>query len=364
MFAFVLTFVVTNLLFSLAVWSVEARADVGRSFSRMELFIYSLGVGPALTSLLLYFLLLTFPSRSYGFYLGAVTGFFIALMFIGRKQVRSAWSEAVRLSLSAMRRWVGATPFRRWAMVLALVSSLILIAAGGYVFVTKVLARPVMTHDALRYGAMGEVLFKVKSMEPVRYQYVPGLGLPNFTYHAPSFPLLRTWELMVSSWIRPGSPATADMYFKSLNPYYGLLILLCQFYWLSRRSLALAFLGSAALFSGMGILHLLISFHLDGLRIFLLSVEWLFFAYALKQRDSFSLVLFGVFAGLASFAHGLGMILTAVTCAAFFLFLEAPLFVRVRRSVTLTVLTLGFGGWYYVLDVLYGKGWIFQYRLK
>ena len=91
MIAFLLKFTLTNILFSLVIGLVLVKLNKdGKSYkkySNFELLLYSLGLGPIFTVLILYFLLMLTPGYSNLFYLAAVLLIYLVLLIWGRKSI-------------------------------------------------------------------------------------------------------------------------------------------------------------------------------------------------------------------------------------------------------------------------------------
>jgi hypothetical protein len=69
MFLFIFKFFITNIVFSVILCSLFTRFNESGRYSNSELLLYSLGLGPAFTALLLYYSFLILPHRSNIFYL-------------------------------------------------------------------------------------------------------------------------------------------------------------------------------------------------------------------------------------------------------------------------------------------------------
>lgn len=85
---FYFKFIVTNILFSVIIGAVLVRHNRGPRESGApwiwETMLYALGLGPAFTVLLLYFLMLLLPRQGNMFYLMAVILGFAVLAILGR----------------------------------------------------------------------------------------------------------------------------------------------------------------------------------------------------------------------------------------------------------------------------------------
>ena len=152
--------------------------------------------------------------------------------------------------------------------------------------------------------------------------------------------------------------AEKDLYYKSISTYYGLLIISLLIFWLSKESKYLALLGVFAILSGVTFFKTLIIQHLDSYRIFFLIISWIFLAYSIEKRDFFAFFLLGVFSGFAAFAHTIGAVLVGFNCLAIFIFIKGNLRYKLAKTTLIAVLTVTFGWFHYILDIIWGYGWI------
>ncbi len=408
MIEFIVKFFFTGILFSLATGSFLVSRDKGRTCSPGELYLYSLGLGPVLTVLLLYYMLMLIGGGPVWFYVSLVTITFGLLLFAGR--------SALPLTIGAAKSFAGHTRdrFRQisgparvervlyWTLVFALLAAFLVI------FTANTLQLPIDGHDVLVYGNTGKIYYHEKT---VAYRD-DLLDRDNGFYFAgspkPSFSLLYTWELMLNDLFRPGpdpkksSPAPGvenrDIFFRAISAYYGLLIICLTFFWLYRKNRYLALLGILVLLSGMQFFRVLFHLHLDSYRIYFLLLSWIFLAYALSKPGSthtpptpgapvekeakkgiflrrlpsffqclpqrlvpgltaeeyFAFFLLGAFSGLTAFTHIVGIAVAGFNALAFLLFQEKNLKQRIINTLWLLFLILAFGGSHYLLDALIG----------
>jgi len=231
---------------------------------------------------------------------------------------------------------------------------LILLSIFLFLYLANTLQTPLDGTDALRYGTLGKIIFKEKSLEYRWIHLYPKTGFYYYMNHAPSFSLLLTWEKIVDSFFS----TEKDLYYKSISTYYALLILGIMFFWLCRKNKYLALLGIFSLLSGYAFFHTLITQHLDSYRIFFLFVSWIFLAYAIEKKDSLSFLLLGVFSGFAAFSHTIGAVLVVFNCLAVFIFLKGNLKYKLTKTTFVTITIIVFGWFHYILDIIWGYGWI------
>lgn len=351
---FFLTFVLTNIVFSLLAASVLVVWNGQKRYSDGELLLYALGLGPAFTTLLLYYFLLLIPSRSNSLYFIVVCAAYGLIALIGRRGAVRLWKDArgsIRYRINRFR----AQPVRRRVLGAGIAASSIIILTVLFCLLFRMISRaPLDGHDILGYGVMGKIFFAERSINPFWHSVHTPTGFIFESLHAPSFPLLLTWEKFLTAMFGVDS----DLYFRSISAWYVLLILALQFCWFSKVSKGLALFGVVALASSPLFFVNLVSYHLDSFRIFLLIVSWIWLAYAIRNNDPLSLVLFGICSGLAGFAHSIGVIIAGINCLALFLFLKDSWIKRIGKTLFALGLVMVCGGLHYVIGTFWGRGWI------
>jgi len=355
LFSLIFKIIITNLLFSVSICSLLMRFNEDRRHSNTELLLYSLGVGPAFTTLLLYYSLLIIPHQSNLFYLLFVLFIYLLLALGGAKSFKPLYYN-IRQSFKDLFCSINKSMYARIEFAFFISIIIILLTGYFYIYLTRLLPQPLAGHDILGYATMGRILFEEKSLGPVWNERFAESGFLYFTSHAPSFPLLLTWEKFLNSFFCTSS----DLYLRSVSTYYGLLILGVQFYWTAKKSRWLGLLAAFALMSGLGFSIGFLFKHLDTYRIFFLIMSWIYLAYTIKEKDFLSVLLFGIFSGFAAFCHRIGMILVGFNCFALFLFIDASLKKRLLKTCFVIMVLLLFGGAHYILDTFWGKGWLFE----
>ncbi len=369
MIAFLLKFTLTNILFSLVIGLVLVKFNKdGKSYekySNLELLLYSLGLGPIFTVLILYFLLMLTPGHSNLFYLVLVSLVYLLLLLWGRKSVSLLFAEIkgyFKLSIKKFRTLHSLKKIERVLFVLFL---LILLMGFLFLYLNNTLQTPLEGHDILVYGNIGKIYYQEKAVTYSSNIYNKENGFFFSGSPKPSFSLLLTWEMILNGCFPRGEGAgqTQDMafdtYFKSISAYYGLLILFLIFFWLCRKNRYLALLGIVVSLSGLRFFLMLVNFHMDSFRLFFLLLSWIFLAYSIKKRDHFSLFLLGAFSGFTAFTHLIGVVVAIINCMALFIFLERPFKERALKTAVLFLLVLVFGGIHYLLEAFYGAKWGF-----
>lgn len=355
---FALQFLVTNILFSVLIALCLIRLDKKCDHSGPRLLLYSLGLGPIVTTLLLYYLFLFVPGKSDVFYLIVVGFVYGGLAVVGRRQWRRLGGEFRDILKKNRLRYAGlnaAAKMGTAAFVLVLTAALALFL---FIFLTRTIHIPLDDSDALQHGTLGKILYREKSLE---YRWVkpdPKTGFYQTINSAPSFSLLLTWDKMTAGLFK----VDQDVYFKSTSAYYALLILIGAVAGLARRSKAAALAAVIVLLSAFPFFITLFQQHLDSFRIYFLLASWICLAFLIEKDDLLSFVLFGLFTGFASFAHTIGAICAIFNVAAYLLFVRRAWPDRLRKTCILVGFVFAFGWIHYLLDIVWGLGWIVFYR--
>lgn len=343
--AFLLVFLLSNLLLStgISLWLSKKNTEI--AYSNTELWLYCLGLGPALTSLIIYFSFLLLPGQASFFYIVMVCACIAALFFSSRKQIRPIGSMYAKSMLQTIQKADRYT--------VAFFSFLLVFIA----YVTyKTISVPITGHDTLEYALFAKALFGDKAIHYAAFHHFPDTGFYFVGLHGFSFPLLATWERLVNSLFL----IDTDFYFRSITAYYSILLLGVCFYWLRKLSSMYAITGILLMICCFGYFSLLTSYHLDTYRILLLVVSWIFFVHAVRFGDMLSISLFGIFSGAQSFIHSLGFILALAALGILFFLLKDTLLQRFKKTIWAGILILLFGGIHYLIDIFWGTGWIFN----
>lgn len=370
---FYIKFLLTDILFSLAAGLALVRFNKEggsfKKFSNAELLFYSLGIGPVLTVLVLYFLLLLFPGHGDLFYFICVFVVYLLLVVLGRKSFPVLRAELTAYVRAAAAHFRGNKRLKKVERIVFVLLLIVLLAVFLSYYLGNTLQTPLDGHDILTYGNIGKIYYQQKSINYSKNILDEKSGFYFPGSPKPSFSLLLTWEMMVNHLFRPGSsgggqaPDSAfDKYFKSISAYYGLLLLALVFYWIYRGTgnKYVSLLGILVMLSGLRFFLVLINYHLDSYRVFFLLLSWVFLAYSIKRRDGFSLFLLGMFSGFAAFSHLIGAVVAGFNCLTLVIFLERPIKERLWKTAVVCLLVLLFGGIHYLLEALSGAQWGFM----
>lgn len=350
--SFLLLFFLTNIFFSVVICSVFLKFKSNKN-SPKELLLYSLAAGPALTSILLYYLLLLMPGLPYFFYIGAILVFFGGLAFFSRRNV----PIPIHIVTDYISKWkfINKSTSDKWDRYYPL---LFFISIAYYMVlgIKNVVIKPITGHDMLEYAIQGKIFYQNCL---IKYQQHIFDAASNFYYvglHGYGFPLLATWERIFTHYFG----INTDYYFRSVTVYYGLIILLVVYYWLNKRDKYIALAGVIALYMSYGFIIAVSEFHIDTFRISLFTITFICFAKTIKDNTWFAFFSFGLFGGLQAFSHSLGAILIIVELGLLLFFIKTNLADRILKLGFTTIIILLFGGIHYILDVFFGTGWIFQ----
>lgn len=349
-------FLVTYVLFPACVWLFLLALDRRGNYPAMECLLYALGLAPALAALALYYALLMFPGGGPSAYVLTVGALFLVPGVIAAAPALRRFPAEGH---SALARF-DAMPLRVKA-VSALFWVLVLIPLAWFLwhYLKYAFWYPLNGHDVLEYACQGKFFFNERAIYPFYDSSFPGTGIVFASKHAPGFPLLLTWGRFYDAL---GRQSESDLFFRSIGVWYGFLILAVQAFWLSKLNRWLALLGIFAILGNSWFFAAIVTeHHLDTFRIFLLMLSWIWLARHIYDDDRLSLYIFGACAGLAAFAHSIGMVLVIISLSALFLFARGGIKARIYKAVAAALLALLFGGGHYLLDLFCGRHWVIGY---
>ncbi|WP_320045062.1 glycosyltransferase family 39 protein [uncultured Desulfobacter sp.] len=338
---FFFLFFVTNIFFSFILYSFLLRFNVENFVENKVLLLSSLGIGPIVVSLILYYSFLIAPNHSAQFYLTIVVFLYLVIAFCGCSHLKS--KKLVKSAKIAITIQNG---------------SLILIIGGMVFFYFKnILPTPLIGHDILNYAIVGEMIFKAKSLDPIWTRDFFNVGYTYKMTCAPAFSLLLTWEKIFNSTF---SGTQSDIYFRSVGAYYGWLIVSFQFYIVEKKNRWLAVFSCCALLTGLGFYQTLLIPHIDTFRIYFIVLSYYFLVSAVKKTDGLSIILFGIVSGFSTYSHRIGLVLSIINYGVFFVMQDNSLNKRIFNITIVSILLLVLGGSHYLIDLLLGQGYWIQ----
>jgi hypothetical protein len=355
---FVLKFFLTNIVFSLIIGALMIRFNKSGSGTVPELLLYSLGMGPVVTVLMLYYQFLIIPGHSNGFYLASVCLVFGGLTVLAAPGFKTI-GRHLKTGLKRFNFRQNPAPAAEilktvlyWVLIFSLLAGFLVLYMGN------TLQTPLEHHDALIYGNLGKYYYQHKQVKYERVMSPAGRGFVFQGSQKPSFSLLLTWEMMLNPETVRGKPEF-DMYFRSISGYYGLLLLAITFLWLYRKNRYLALLGVLVQLAALRFLSMLVDYHLDSYRIFFLLLSWIFMAKALESPHRFSHIMFGLLSGFAAFTHLIGLAAASINLTAYLLFVNARMKTRLLGTGAQVLLVLLGGGIHYLLELFFGAAFGF-----
>ncbi len=362
---FYLKFILTNILFSLIIGAVLLRYnrtnDPSGRPTVWEFMLYALGLGPALTVLLLYYLMLLLPAHGNAFYVVPVFLLYAILAVVGRKGFPILWTHITAFFSTTHTTWKAASLGQKIKDRLYVLVILCLLVAYAMGYFGTVAHNRLEGHDALIYGNFGKMYHQEKK---ISYAEVMRPATNGFLFQGspkPSFSLLLTWELMLNHTVLNKNQAEAfnktadfDAYYRSISGYYAFLIIALTGLWLYRKNRYLPFVGIVVLASGLNFFLMSADLHLDSIRIYFLLLSWIWLAYAIDRKDRFSLFLLAMFSGFSAFFHLIGLATALINGLAFLLFATDPWKKRAVQTGMFFLVMVLFGGIHYVLEGMYG----------
>ncbi len=334
---------VTNLVFGGVVAAFLLGCNDRLQLPPWPLALVGFGLGPFLVTVVLYYLLVLWHGVPHGV---ALVVPLLLMLFLGWR-AGEGWGRLV-----AMVRSLPSLFLRDASMWFFLLGSLFLLVIAMVLLVNK----PLVDHDVLEYGVQGRRFLHDKAIVYQRFQFDPSNGFHYVGLHGYSFPLLFTWEGLLGGI----TGLRSDLWVRGLTMWYGWLLV--AFCWSLLRSVDrwLAVAGGVVLAAPVGFLFLLTIYHLDSYRIFFFTATVGVFI-VLLQRPAFDrLLLFATLAGAVAFIHSVGAILVGMMFPVLLFVLGGPWGRRLRWLGMAVVVVLLMGGIHYVIDVLFGTGWIFQ----
>jgi hypothetical protein len=355
MIIFLLQFLLTNILFATIICTVFIRLNREKAYSNLELFLYALGLGPALTSLFLYYSLLFIPGFSHLFYFLIVLLGYSTLFAAGRKHFPTLWNELSFKISEFIQGWSQRSSRKKVELIIFTTVLLAFILSFLFLYFPTMFQAPLDGTDALKHAAFGKIYAAENSLA---YRWIrphPQTGFYFiFNNPGPSFSLLLTWEKISGSLFN----IDQDLYFKFISPYYAFLIIGVFLFWVSRKSKYLALLGLFALLFGFSFFQTLVTQHLDSYRILFLVLSWIFLANSVQKRDKLSFILLGIFSGFAAFTHTIGAIIVLFNFLALFIFLKGDLRYKWIKTRNVILLAVALGWFHYIIDIFWGYGWV------
>lgn len=343
---YLLTLVLTNLLFSTTICLFLLRYIKDSKTSVGNLFLYSLGLGPVMTSLLLYYFFLVIPGQTSVVYFVLVMFVYLLIFWFGRANTGMLYEDikgaVLKVKNDSLKYF--------WFVVIAVVAYV-----GFWQFF--VANFPILGHDILVYAVQGDVFYKDKSIEYKEHRYDEESKYYYVGKHGFTFPLLGTWGRITNDL----AGTENDFYFRSVSGYYFFLLTFTFFVWLTRMTSRLVgVLGSLVYLATPGIYMMALYYHIDTARIYFLLLFIMFILEMIKGGGWLDILMAGILGGFAVSIHSISGVLVALSLFAGIFFLKGHFLKRFRKVFLIGCLILLFGGIHYCIDIVWGTGWLFN----
>lgn len=301
-----------------------------------------IGLSPYIVSLILYYLLIFFCQKSELFYLAVLFCFFSFLVVVFNRKILNFFKNL----------FIHQYKSKFFILLFSFIFIIGTIIIGNYIQ-----KKPFIDHDMLEYAVQGKIFSEQKCIKYQKHNYHTPSGFYFVSLHGYSAPLLKTFEIF-SNKILPSK----DLLFRSLNIIFGFLFLILFFTIISHfTSSTFALIASVALFLNYGFIVILSQFHIDTYRLFFFSLSlYLMYNFLINSTSNISF-LWGSILGAQSNIHSIGFILALMQIVITFFFLKKPIKQRILLTSSTSLFTFLFGAIHYVLDILLGTGWIFNF---
>lgn len=318
--------------------------------------LYSLGIGPGLSTLFLYYLLVLLPGFSSYFYIAFLLLINIIIYITNYKSIIDYFKVIKRIFFQIVSIFNFKISLKDYLFQThnLFIIILLIVSFGG---LNILLFNLMPGHDFFEYMVQGKYFFENKSINYVEHHYNFKTGFYYVGLHGWSFPLHSTIELMFDDIFYFGY----HLYFKSLTLIYGLLIL-SIIYLLVKRYTDIFYSLSVViiLLLTKGFIVSIYYFHIDSYRIYFFILSFILIISYLNKPSLNTLITLSIVSGISSFSHSLGVFICIIFFLVLLLFCNSRTNIKARNISLFIVLLLLFGGIHYVIDVFYGTGWIIK----
>lgn len=264
--------------------------------NRAELAILSLGIGPIIISLSIYFGFLIFPTHKPWLYLFLVIFVLTIALALAYKQIKITLKEIIIFIKSIPSK------FKKQPIEI-IIFSIISILIGLYIFIQSV-GYPIVSHDGSVYAFHGKYLYHEKNLNnyPMSVSDV-ATGAYTPLQHPPAMALIYTWF-----YIGQGHDSS-DVLARTVSPVYTFyLIALLWFVLKKRLNVRSAFFGVLMILSTPIFIWQAYENSIDTLRIFFIFSSFIFLEKYLHEKNVKTAILVGLSAGLALYVHVTGLL--------------------------------------------------------
>jgi hypothetical protein len=339
---FLEVFLLTQVVFGGIVGAFLVRVIAPAGVPDWALVVLGVGLAPSLVSLLLYYLLWWWPGLSHLAVLVAVFAMFAALAWAAGR----GWGCYPRLfrKLSAL-----ATDRSMWLYALCTV---------GFMVLTVVLlvSQGLTEHDILEYGTQGGIFLREMAIHYQPHHYDSDTGFYYVALHGFSFPLLFTWEGLLSA----HAAQLDDPWVRSLTPFHAWLSVSLLWGVVRRVDRWVAVWTTLAFGGSMGFFFLATVYHLDAIRIFLFMASTALLAAAVYRPNITTVGLLGWVCSAGAGFHSLGAIVGVMFGGLLLFTVPGRWKAKLAATTMFYAVFLVGGGIHYLMDVLFGTGWVFK----
>lgn len=347
-FSFLSIFLLTNIIFSAIIYLLIISflpkiKNIDKN--NFLLIIASLGLSPALTSLILNYIILFFPHYSTLFYFSFILLIFLIPFFWIFKKIKK-----IKIYVNELFIYIKS--------ISNIIRIFLLLFLSIYIFiwVAHFINNPITDNDTFQYASWGKTIFRQKEIKFQKYNFDQNTKFYFQAEHGLSYPLLKTWNNIVNKFFNTNN----DFYFRSITGYYLLLIFLTIFiilYSLNRKFASWLLLIYLLIPVN---LYLFNDISLDSYRIFFFLLATVFFIRLIRGKDYLSLIIFSVTSGLAANIHSISAVIIPFYIVVYIIFyFRDKKFIK--KIILIICLLFAFGYFHYTFDAIYGSGWIFKY---
>jgi hypothetical protein len=366
---FVLLSCITYVFFSVAIANLVFKIDTNNLIPASLKIVFSFGLAPFITTLLLHYLLWIFPFQSAIFYVGiiftvfslvflySINGFPKFLAFVKEKIIFVYNTNFKSKEIAIINNRFFRVYFNKQGINFENIFIIIIFLIACFYWLLQIIGTPIIGHDMLEYAIQAKHFAREKIVEYIPNRYHTENNFFYVGLHGFSFPLMGTWEYLFSEIF---GEYNNDYFLRSVTGYYSFLVFFLQFVLLKRINLFLAVFSSLLLFCTYGFYLTVTAYHIDSYRIFMITSSMVLLAMSIKNNNVLLVVLLGLFAGGQGYIHSLGVFIAVFISISFFVFYPSQIKEKVKFSLLLFLTILLSGGIHYIMDVFFGTGWIFQ----
>ncbi len=331
----VLYLLLSLLLSSLITCSALIRAARAGSDQAVTIFLMSFGIGPALLSWLLVFLIRIVPHQVDGFYIAVIISIFVAIAFYGRKEHRAildVMSGAGRFLHHIIEKGRFFEQFL-FLLLLAVIASNLFLA----IFI------PLSENDAIQYAVVSKMIYLYKSVSfyPV-VEPDPNTGFYAVSSHPLGFMGLYFWAFLIQ-----GGVKTVNI-ISLVTPYYVFATILALLAACRGRPLVVFFFSVILLLVTPAYYIQSSQLSIDAFRIYLMFSAFLWIVYLADKTDRpLSLLMAtAVVLAMSMQAHSMGLLFTLpFLLPIMFVLMKGELSGRIKDVLIIATVATLVGGW-------------------